>query len=160
MLGATRGVTPSLVGWLWADILLGLFVIFLAASSAPAQAIIPTPTPSATQAPGIAPEALLFTVPVDGPTLLAGTPSAIAAEQKRIATELSGHVQGAAPSRRVAIVLAYGSHEDPVEGDRLVHVAVAALNSGPFAGATIKTFHHLVPGDRGTVIAVEVYLYQ
>ena len=160
MLGVTRGVTASLVGWLWADILLGLFVIFLAASSAPSVSVstIPTPPPNV-----IDPTPLVFTVPVQGQVLLAGAPAAIAAEQERIATELAQRQAVLAPGRRVAMVLGYGANEDPQEGERLVRAALtAAIRSpgGAYANATIKIFHDLVPGDRGTSITVEVYLYQ
>ena len=165
MLGANRGVSISLVGWLWADILLGLFVIFLAASSAPTPVVKATPTPSAsasaTAAPGIDPQPFtLARFSVNGTSLLSNDPALVAAEQQRIATELSAKLTAAQPGRRAAMVLAYGAHEDPVQGDRLVRAATQGLRSGPFDGSTIKTYHGLVTGDRGSTITVEVYLYR
>jgi len=57
MLGIGRGVTLSLAGWLWADILLGLFAIFLAANSVGAA------TPAAL--PGIDPRPVTLSLVID-----------------------------------------------------------------------------------------------
>lgn len=147
--------------------LLGLFVIFLAAASAPTPVVktTPTPTPSAsataTSAPGIDPQPFtLARFAVNGASLLSNDPVLVAAEQQRIAAELSAKLSAAQPGRRAAMVLAYGAHEDPVQGDRLIRAATLGLRSGPFDGSTIKTYHELVTGDRGSTITVEVYLYR
>ena len=55
---STRGVSLSLAGWLWADILLGLFAIFLAASAVASAA--------APKAAGLDPVPLEARVAVDG----------------------------------------------------------------------------------------------
>ena len=68
----------SLVGWLWADILLGLFALFLAANTAASSASTQT-------TPGVDPKDVEISLTVDGQTLLHGTPDAVAIEQARIA---------------------------------------------------------------------------
>ena len=157
MLGATRGVTSSLVGWLWADILLGLFVIFLAASAAPSSAATP-----ASSGPSIDPVPVELMLPVDGPTLLLPPSAAAAAEQKRVASTFTAQMDAKVPGRRVAMILAYGTHADPLEGDRFVNLALAELDSksSPYADATFKKLHELVANDRGTQIRFEVYLFR
>ena len=59
-------VSLSLAGWLWADILLGLFAIFLAASAVASAASTPKT--------GLDRTPLEFRVAVDGATLLAVGP--------------------------------------------------------------------------------------
>lgn len=157
MFGVGRGLTPALVGWLWADLLLGLFVIFLAAASAPT--VLPAPTPS----PGpeaVDPTPVDFAVTVDGTALLGGDASAIAAEQARIAREVEQRLLALAGARRVAVALAFAAHESPGEGDRLARIATELLRSGAFERAVVKTYHSIVAGDRGTSVAFEVYLFR
>lgn len=148
MLGIGRGVTLSLAGWLWADILLGLFAIFLAANTVGAA------TPAAL--PGIDPSPVLITLAVDGPTLLGTDAAAIAAEQQRIAAAVQPKVSG----QRVAIVIAFASHADPSAGDDLSRIATEQLTGGPFAGAAVKPYHSIVAGDRGTALDLEIYVYR
>ena len=157
MFGLGRGWTPALVGWLWADLLLGLFVIFLAASAAPTRlppVAAPTPAPKA-----VDPKPLELTVLVVGPTLLFGDPAAVEAERLRIAQEVERQVSAAVGQRRVAIALAFGTHEDPGEGDRLARIATERLRTDAFEGVVIKAYHSLVPGDRGSSVALELYFY-
>jgi len=142
----------TLVGWLWADILLGLFALFLAANTAASSASIQT-------TPGVDPKDIEISLAVDGQTLLHGTPSAIAAEQARIADSAQKALANLAPARKVAIVLAYGVHADAVTGDELAKAATAQLNAGPFDGATVKAFHELTSGPSGQSITLDVYLF-
>ena len=102
-----RGTSLSIVGWLWADILLGLFALFLAANTAASSASNQT-------TPGVDPKDIELTVAVDPAILLNGTPDAIAQEQQRIADVAVKSLQTLAPGRKVAIVLAYGVFDDPV----------------------------------------------
>ena len=153
MLGiGSRGVTMSLAGWLWADILLGLFAIFLAANSVGAA------TPAAV--PGIDPQPITLSMQIDGPKLLGFDGVAGAAEQKRIAAAAEDQVTKQAGGRKVAIVIAFASHGDPSLGDDLSRLATGQLTNGPFAGATIKTYHSIVAGDRGTTLDLEIYVYR
>jgi hypothetical protein len=148
VLGLGRGVTMSLAGWLWADILLGLFAIFLAANTVGAA------TPAAL--PGIDPAPVTITLAIDGPTLLGTDATAITAAQRRIAEAVQAKVTG----KRVAFVIAFASHADPSAGDDLSRIATEQLIAGSFQGATIKTYHSIVAGDRGTALDLEIYVYR
>lgn len=152
MLGLGRGMTMSLAGWLWADILLGLFAIFLAANTVGAA--------TQTALPGIDPKPVTISLAVDGPTLLGTDASAIAAEQRRIAGAVQAQVARQSAGKKVAIVIAFASHADPSAGDDLSRIATEQLTSGAFAGATIKTYHSIVAGDRGSALDLEIYVYR
>lgn len=148
MFGLSRNVTLALVGWLWADILLGLFVIFLAVSSVPVVARVE---------PGIDPTPLEISVAVDGSRLLSSDGNAVAAERSRFADEVDRQLQSVAPGRRVAIVFAFGSHAGPIDGDRLARAAIEGLVTARFQGAVMKAYHDIVAGDTGTAVSLEIY---
>src|SRR6266850_1264220 len=147
-----RGTSLSIVGWLWADILLGLFALFLAANTAASAASNQT-------TPGIDPKDVSFSINVDGKALLTGTADAIAAEQARIADTAQKTISTLAPGRRVAIVIAYGVHDDPTSGDLLSKKATAQLTSGAYKGATVRNEHELLPGALGNTVTFDVYLF-
>lgn len=151
MLGLPRRTSIALVGWLWADILLGLMALFLAANSAG------TATASSQ---AIDPQPVVIQMSVDGATLLNERGASVEREQRRIADEATKELAAQAKGRRVAIVLAYARHSSPASGDQIAEAATAGLNSGPFAGAVIKTYHEIESGDRGSTLTLEVYLYQ
>jgi hypothetical protein len=150
--GFGQSTSLSIVGWLWADILLGLFALFLAANTAASAASTQT-------TPGVDPKSVEISVAVNAQTLLHGTPEAIAVEQARIADTAQKALSALAPARKVAIVLAYGVHSDAATGDELAKVATVQLNSGSFLGATIKPYHELSPIAAGETIALDVYLF-
>jgi hypothetical protein len=153
MFGLSRSVTLALVGWLWADILLGLFVIFLAAASPPVQL-------TAKSGPSIDPKPIEMKITVDGSKLLGGDATAVAAEQTKFFDSVKQQLFAASESRKVAIVFAYGSHQDPVLGEKLARSATSALTAGAFEGAVTKHLHDIVPGDLGTTVALEIYVYR
>lgn len=155
MLGLGKGVSLALAGWLWADILLGLFVTYLAANSvgAPPQDVRPP-------AEGIDPTPIEIVLKVNGDALLTGSVEAVAREQDRIVDEVKRALETARERRTVAMVLAYGTHASPTEGDRLGRLAVDPLAARLFSGAAFRTFHELVPGDRGSTVTLEVFLHQ
>jgi hypothetical protein len=152
MVRTTRrgSVSLSLAGWLWADILLGLFAIFLAASAVAS-------APATAKATGLDPKPLEFRVVVDGAALLSSDPAAITAEQQRIAAEVAARVAADRPGRHSAIVFAYGSSERASDGDRLATLATEPLTTGAFQGALLKAYHELVAGDPGSTVAFEIY---
>jgi len=152
MRGFGQTTSFTLVGWLWADILLGLFALFLAANTAASSASVQT-------TPGVDPKDIEISLAVDGQTLLHGMPDAIAAEQARIADAAAKALASLAPARKVAIVLAYGVHADAVTGDQLAKAATAQLTLGAFQGSTVKSFHELAPNGTGQSITLDVYLF-
>ena len=152
MRGFGQSTSLSLVGWLWADILLGLFALFLAANTAASAASTQT-------TPGVDPRDVEISLTVSGATLLHGSADAVAAEQARISEAAQKALSAIAPARKVAIVLAYGIHADAATGDELAKVASAQLTSGSFTGATVKAYHELAPGAAGDTITLDVYLF-
>ena len=60
---------------------------------------------------------------------------------------------------KVAIVLAYGVFDDPVLGEKIAKLGTAQLSSGAYTGATIRPYHELAPGARGTTMKLDVYLF-
>ena len=153
MFGVSRSVTLAIVGWLWADILLGLFVIFLAAASPPVPDV-------AASGPSIDPKPIELKIAVDGKRLLSKDARDVADEQAKFAQAVRDDLLARNETRKVAIVFAYGAHQDPVEGERLAAVATQALTSGVFEGAVMKDLHDIVPGDQGSTVALEIYVYR
>ena len=146
------GTSLSIVGWLWADILLGLFALFLAANTAASSASNQT-------TPGVDPKDITFSVAVDPGILLKGSASDLDAEQRRIADVAQKTLTTLAPGRKVAIVIAYGVHEDPATGDLLSKKATAQVTSGQYAGSTIRNEHEIKLGSSGNSVTFDVYLF-
>ncbi len=144
-----RGVSLSMAGWLWADLLLGLFAIFLAASA--------VASAQAPRAAGIDKTPLEVRVQVDGAALLSRDSARVSAEQQRVAAELASRVAALAPGRHAAIVFAYGSSERAADGDRMAALATERLGGAAFQGSLVKAYHELVAGDTGSAIAFEIY---
>ncbi len=152
MLNIGKGVTLALVGWLWADLLLGLFAIFLAANSAG------VPSEASTKQ-GIDPQVVSISVSVNGPQLLSSDPKAVETEQRQIATQVETKLSQVAAGRKVALVLAFGSHDRPDQGDKLAKLGTEPLRGTLFSGAVVNTYHALAVGDTGSNITMEIYLY-
>src|SRR6266545_1237138 len=133
MLNIGKGVTLALVGWLWADLLLGLFAIFLAANSAG--------------------------VPSEASTKQGIDPQVVETEQRQIATQVETKLSQVAAGRKVALVLAFGSHDRPDQGDKLAKLGTEPLRGTLFSGAVVNTYHALAVGDTGSNITMEIYLY-
>ncbi len=149
MLGFGRQVSFGLAGWLWADLLLGLFAIFLAANAVAPQVVAKQ---------GIDPKPVELRIAVTGSLLLSDDPAVAAAEQQRVADAVRSQLASVAPGRRVAIVFAYGSHAEAAQGDRMAALAIAPLVDGQFAGAVLRAYHELNPDDPGSSVAFEIYL--
>ncbi len=148
---ARRGISFSLAGWLWADLLLGLFAIFLAANAV-------SPTSEAARPAGIDPKPILMRIEVNGIALLSDDPALSGTEQRRIADVVRDKLAAEAPGRHAAILFAYGAHERASLGDRIASLAIELLRDGQFDGTVAKAYHELVPGDPGTALALEIYL--
>ena len=150
---AHRSVSFNLAGWLWADLLLGMFAIFLAANAL-------APSSEAAKPSGLDPTPIVMRIEVSGFALLSADAALSSAEQQRIAAEIRDQLAAQAPGRHAAIVFAYGAHESAAQGDRIAALSVELLTDGQFAGAVTKAYHELVPGDPGTTLALEIYLDQ
>ena len=151
MFGLGRNVTLALVGWLWADLLLGMFAIFLAANTT-SSAVAQTPQNA------VDPQVVQIQLTIDGPTLLSNT-AAAQQEEARIAKAVVDQLQTLKGGRRVAIALAWATQENPLDGDKIAKAATSQLTTGPFAGAVVKPYHELVNGDQGRTLSLELYLY-
>ncbi len=149
--GLPRRTSIALVGWLWADILLGLMALFLAANSAGT---------AVQSAQGIDPRPLTLELTIDGPKLLGGSSADVTSEQRRVADQAKALLDRQAKGRRVAVVLAYARQASPAQGDTLAKLATADLTTSPFDGSVIKLFHELDAGNAGDHLTLEIYLYQ
>lgn len=149
--GTARGLSLGLVGWLWADLLLGLFAIFLAANSA--GAIIQPPNK------GIDPTAVQLTIPIDGAALLSTDTAKVQAEQQRIVAEVQKQLSANSGDRRVALMLAFAAQSSAADGDKLAKAATDRFTAGPFAGSVVKTYHELSATESGRRLSLEIYLY-
>lgn len=150
---AHRSVSFNLAGWLWADLLLGMFAIFLAANAV-------APSSEAARPSGIDPTPIVLRLDVSGLALLSADAALSSTEQRRIADEVRDQLAVQAPGRHAAIVFAYGAHERAADGDRIAALAIELLKDGQFTGTVTKAYHELVPGDPGTTLALEIYLDQ
>ena len=148
MLGFGRSVTVGLAGWLWADLLLGLFAIFLAANAVAPTAILKT---------GVDPKPIEIKISINGAALLSSNTATASTEQQRIASALQAQLTSAAPGRKPAIIFAYGAHQNAGDGDRIAKLGTALLNTGVFTGVSIAAYHELVPGDTGSTISFVIY---
>jgi hypothetical protein len=148
-----RSVSFNLAGWLWADLLLGMFAIFLAANAL-------APSSEAAKPAGIDPTPIVMRIDVSGFALLSDDAALSSTEQQRIAAEIRDQLAAQAPGRHAAIVFAYGANQSAAQGDRIAALSVELLKDGQFAGTVTKAYHELVPGDPGTTLALEIYLDQ
>ncbi|TMC00108.1 MAG: hypothetical protein E6J35_12540 [Chloroflexi bacterium] len=146
-----RSVSFNLAGWLWADLLLGMFAIFLAANAL-------APSSEAAKPSGLDPKPIVMRIEVSGFALLSDDASLASTEQQRIAAEIRDQLATQAPGRHAAIVFAYGAHESAAQGDRIAALSVELLRDGQFTGTVTKAYHELVPGDPGSTLALEIYL--
>jgi hypothetical protein len=148
---ANRSVSFNLAGWLWADLLLGMFAIFLAANAL-------APSSEAAKVSGIDPTPILMRIEVSGTALLSSDAALSATEQRRITDEIRDKLAADAPGRHAAILFAYGVHQSAASGDRIAALAIEMLKDGQFTGTVTKAYHELVPGDPGSSLALEIYL--
>jgi hypothetical protein len=181
MFGVHRGLTSHLVGWLWADLLLGLFVIFLAAAAAPTPELIhstaaatssatprptttpppqPSRTPQATPTPRfVDPRAIEISLPIDALALLSDDTDRITREQQRIAGEVDARLRATAAGRPVAVALVFASYRNAAESDRLTRLVTAALRSASFDSAFIKSYPGAASASGDSTVTLELYLF-
>src|SRR2546428_13157571 len=100
----------ALVGWLWADLLLGMFAIFLAANTSSAAVSQP-------EHQSVDPQVVQISIPIDGAMLLSGSNAAISQEQTRIATTGTDKLVRLRGQRKVAVAARCASDGLPTEAD-------------------------------------------
>ena len=145
-----RSVSFNLAGWLWADLLLGMFAIFLAANAL-------APSSEAAKVSGIDPTPVLLRIEVSGTALLSTDAALSSTEQRRIADDIREKLASLAPGRHAAILFAYGAHQSAASGDRIAALSIELLKDGQFTGTVTKAYHELAPGDPGSSLALEIY---
>jgi hypothetical protein len=155
-----------LLGWLYADLLLVLFIAAMGNVTAPAEtarAIEKTPAP-APQPKGLDPKPITLTVRVDRDRLADGN----AAVQRAFARRVSRRLESAIRDRddltgreaRVGLSITFGydrslgrAQEVAREANRVAKRAQPRL----FRNAVVKSYGSLSPGDR---VTYEIYLYR
>jgi hypothetical protein len=154
------------IGWLFADMMIGLFVIALATQAAPRGAG-EAPRPAAARTPtralsGAQPstarmeqEARIVRVAVDADGLVSGRRSAERALRRALAEEVSA-LDG--KDRRAALVLVWGYAPGVDAGMAIADAAEDQLDAASpvFAEAVTREFWH--QGKKGQV-AFEIYLF-
>jgi hypothetical protein len=144
----SRVLGVPLVGWLWADLLLGMFAIFLAAANPPL-------VEQRSEQRGVEPRAVEVEVDVDVPALLGDEPAARQREQEKVLAAARSALEG----RRAAVILAFGAHPSAADGDRIAREATLLLRDGLFGGSAIKTYHELAPAERAGRVALEIFRF-
>ena len=99
-------------------------------------------------------------VQVEAQALLSDNADTVAREQRRIADEIDTRLRASAGGRQVAIALAFASHRDPAEADRLTRLGTASLRSGAFDGAFIKAYPAGITTNAGSTLTLELYFFR
>jgi hypothetical protein len=164
--------TVLLSGWLFADLLLGLAVIFLAANTVGVKPqLIPTPTPTPIPAPSPSPTATplprlelnkhRLTLTIDTNGLLNNSQGAINDLKRQVRAQTFLH------GRRAGLVIAYGSAPDVTQIVRAQNVAnkvMSVLQSlGNEGFVFIQTSYYdplyvLYASNPNTVV-IDIYLF-
>lgn len=181
-LGRKEDGTVGLAGWVFADALLALTIIGLAAGGAVhagvdaprAAAAVSSPSPTPTPVPTVT-----VTAPAPAPDPVPSMPAGVA--QAPVVLEvlvdgsstddaIRGAVAGAvgdlaAQGRRAAFVLTFGTAGDPAAGTALARRVNAQLDAaapGVFAGSAKRDFWRAVNAQspRPGIVQLELYLIQ
>jgi hypothetical protein len=159
----------TLTGWLLADLLLGVMVVFLASIPGASHAASPPP-PTSSPAPSLPPASTPAPAPPmvsPNPTILTFTTSLAAitgpttsdGEHERVRREIFRQLQNAGVTgRRAAIVLTFGATLD--EGVRLataVNDLIRSAFPSIFGDAVTNNYHDL-DAPRG-VVRLQIYFF-
>jgi hypothetical protein len=171
-----RFTTTALAGWLFADLLVAMTVIFMAstggvqarhvrptATATPKPKTKPTPVPTARPL-GIRRKADVWYLPVNSDAIIARNP----AEIHRVDGLIARHFAAAARTRRRAgLVLSFGIiplNTPPLLADRgnlaaeRVNTELSTTLHRVFGGAVMRGYHDLTDSNAGTV-RIEVYWF-
>lgn len=167
-----RGLTPeAIAGWLFADLLLVLFIVGLG-SQVTKSVAEPRPSPSASASrkqepkkPGMRTKPVVLSVPVRADALLSGPGSRQRAASRALDRELSKELKSPRVAEqteglRAAVVLAFGqTGSDISKGQRLARQVLGELpdiEPSLFKGAAGKPFWN---GSATNRVELWVYLY-
>jgi hypothetical protein len=156
-----------LAGWLFADLLLGLAIIFLAAGTVfkppPVPTPIPTPTPTPVPLPRLELGYLEVQLHIDAQGLLNNDPAAIAAVKAQV------RAQRALQGRTAGLVIIYdgapddGAIQQALEVDRKIEAALKSLGDEHFVFYCTSYYAdknplYILGGDPNTAV-LHIYLY-
>lgn len=171
-----RNQPTLLVGWLFADLLLALAVLFLIANTTGVAAKPkppPTPTPIVTRAPTptptpsgllLDPQRVRLTLTTNNPAGLSqGDPQAM----QDLATEIRAQMTRLGLQRRQAgLAIAYGGAPDPSGIHRAQQIAATVYTVLANLGHQRFVFCHTLPYDElyvlqndPTTIAIDIYMF-
>jgi hypothetical protein len=168
--------TVLLSGWLFADLLLALAVIFLTSTNViavrpiptptptvtPSPTPIPSPTPTPTVVPTAAPQPRLelnkhrLQLTVDSNGLLNDSPSAIANLQQQV------RQQAFLRGRTVGLVIAYGGALADDQIASAQQIATKVMNAlKPLSGFTRSAYYDplYVFGNDPSIVIIDIYLF-
>ncbi|MGI4896333.1 MAG: hypothetical protein ACRYF3_14590 [Janthinobacterium lividum] len=178
-----RGSSAGLAGWVFADALLALTIIGLAAggavhtgsgdTSATAQAVVATVMPTPALSPSSAPTVTVTAPPVPVPVADGITQAPVVVEldvdglnDDDVRTSLATAMADlTAQGRRAAFVLTFGTATDPATGTSLarrVNAQLDVTSPAVFSGSAKRDFWRAVnaTSPRSGVVRLEVYLRQ
>lgn len=157
---------PLLLGWLYADLLLVLFIAAMGnvtAPAEPARAVREAPAPA--KAPeGLDPQPITLTVRVDRDRLADGDPAVRRAFDRRVSRRLESAIRErdglTVRDARVGLAITFGYDRSLGRAQEVARAANrAAERAQPrlFGNAVVKSYGSLRPGDR---VTYEIYLYR
>lgn len=185
MMPRPRQNTVALAGWLFADLLLGMAMFFLVATSSgtPPPMATPTITPTASVTPR--PTTTPFPTPLPTPTPfisldatpfafdIRSTPSALLAsaattagqrERARILRILEDQIRERCATSHAGILLIFGHASNPTEGGQLAQAAAGVIQDEQFTqlcGVVVpREFHWIdnAAANRG-LLNFEIYFF-
>lgn len=171
--GRNPRIRTLLLGWLYADLLLVLFIAAMGNISAPDEPAAPVnarpePTPSTAPGPrGLDPEPISFSVHVDRDRLLDEDGREQRALGRRVSRRLDGLIEqrarrdGADPhAMRVGLSITFGFDRSLGRAQQVARTSnriTRERRPRVFASAVMKSYGSLRPGNR---VSYEIYLYR
>lgn len=172
---APENVAVWMAGWLFADLMLVLFLVGLGSeptvyptpTPSPTETIptpepAPTPTPTPQAPPALAKDPITIPLTVEFAELL-GSSATRAAAGTRLRQQLAVAVESHNfTTERAGMVLVWTFHKDPGAGtsiSRVISEEIAAGNDAFFSGAVMRPFWSGNSERRGTV-ELEIYVIE
>ena len=153
-----------LSGWLFADLLLGMMVLFLASTPGVAKIVPPTPTPIHLKI--LSPNPKQYTISTNADNLFSTDNATKMQEEENVRAEIQQRLPNI-KNQSAAIVLAFGnapsnSSSDIALGNNLANTVGELLKEampGTFSGAVVRAFHDIDSTQPQGNVSLEVYLY-